>query len=71
MTSLNEREKNRIMKEHLEKYNKETLNKEEGEKLKQLLKEKQEEAFKIDDKILAIGIGFLVADLIGYLALKD
>jgi hypothetical protein len=46
------------------------LNK-DGETLKQLLKEKQEEAFKIDDKVLAIGIGFLVAGLIGYLALKD
>jgi hypothetical protein len=71
MTSLNEREKNRIMKEYLEKYNKETLNKEEGEKLKVILKEKQEEAFKLDDKILAIGIGFLIAGLIGYLGLKD
>jgi len=47
------------------------LKKDEGEILKQLLKEKQEEAFRLDDKILAIGIGFLVAGLIGYRALKD
>lgn len=71
MTSLSENEKNRIMKEYLKKFNKETLNKEEAQKLKILLQEKQEEAFRMDDKILAMGIGFLVAGLIGYLAWKD
>ncbi len=71
MTSLTEREKKKIMKEYLDKYNKETLKKDEAEKLRILLQEKQEEAFKIDDKVLAIGLGFLIAGLIGYLAFKD
>jgi hypothetical protein len=58
------------MKELLHKYNKETLEKQDGKKLKILLQEKQDEAFTSGDKILAIGLGFLIAGLIGYLALK-
>jgi predicted ribosome-associated RNA-binding protein Tma20 len=71
LTSLTEYEKKKIMKELMDKYNKETLSKEEVKKLRILLQEKQEEAFKMDGKILAMGIGFLVAGLIAYLALKD
>lgn len=70
MSSLTPKEKNRIMKELLDKYNKETLEKQDGKKLKILLQEKQDEAFTSGDKILAIGLGFLIAGLIGYLALK-
>jgi hypothetical protein len=41
-----------------------------GQTLRVLLQEKQEEAFTSGDKILAIGLGFLIAGLIGYVALK-
>lgn len=44
MTSLTEREKKRIMKELMDKYNKETLEKEEAIRLRSLLQEKQEQA---------------------------
>lgn len=69
--SLKEHEKKDKMKELLDKYNSETLSRDEAKKLRLLLQDKQEESISVDDNILAMGIGFLVARLIAYLPLKE
>jgi hypothetical protein len=71
MTSLTPREKERIMKELLDKFKREQLAKDDAETLKVLLQEKQDEAFNIGDMVLAIGFAFLLAGLIGYLSQMD
>ena len=59
------------MKDLLEKFKQEQLEKDDGETLKALLQERQDEAFNIGDVALAIGFAFLLAGLIGYLAQMD
>ena len=68
MASLTPREQDRIMNQLIEKFKQERLNMEEATKLRGLLEEKKKEAFNIGDFALAMGIVFLLAGLIGYLA---
>jgi hypothetical protein len=63
------------MNDLLEKFKQEQLEKDDGETLKALLQEKQDEAFNIGDVALAIGFtnskSVLLTGLIGYLAQMD
>jgi hypothetical protein len=70
LASLTPKEKDRIMNELLAKLKEERLQKNEGEQLRKILEEKKDEAFNIGDVALAMGIVFLLAGLIGYLAEK-
>ena len=68
MTSLTPREKDRIMHELIEKFKQERLDMEDATRLRGLLEDKKTEAFDVGDFALAMGIVFLLAGLIGYLA---
>lgn len=66
MNNLTSSEQQRI-DELLPKYKGNRLSRKEAEELKLLLERKKTEALNLGDLIIAIGIGFLIAGLIGYL----
>lgn len=66
--SLTPREQDRIMNELLEKFKQDTLEMEDARKLKDILEQKREQAFNLGDIALGLGIVFLLAGLIGYIA---
>lgn len=70
MASLTPREQDKIMNALIEKLKEERLEEHETIKLRGLLEERKTEAFNLGDFALAMGIIFLLAGLIGYLAEK-